>query len=998
MQLNFLFLWRSSESQIKKKWFTQGMAAEMLLFISIIFLIRHIIYFQAPSIKKSTSKLKITNIDYFQTRCSLIILLICSSILFSENVFAAAKPNVLLSTDQQYSSLITQLRYIEDPTYIFNINEIRTRSDTGWLATDDNNLPNFGHTGSRYWLNLRITPATSEVQFNDYLLEINNPSLDLVNIYYYQDEQLIYNKTVGRLFAFHERVIDHRHFLFPINFSNAKPIDIYIAVDSISTLKIPLNIWEKSAFYSFDQGITFISGINYGLLFVMTLFNIFIFFITRDRAFLTVALLTFVFSFHRAIMHGYAFQYLWPEQAYFNQYAIHIFRPLSFFVSILFAVEFLNLDKSRFFYKIFAGFAYISLLVISFIVIAVFSEIAPDLSIFFINFTWQQTVLTTSLGIYCIYTGFYLWIRESHKSASFFTIAWFFPIILFPLVTFYQLPDTFGFVRGEVWLATIITSTSILLFSFSVSVRINEMKNQLATVNSDLLISKNNIDNLIDRAPIMLLITDLNLVIQDVNALLLERLGFEKNELLGQSLISITDQLPQDWINKNLSENNNTQLESVFLPKQEKTIPVLVSVSQLFDIKSRKIRNVIAAQDLSELKKVEQESNELMRHLNQAQRLKIIGTFTSGIAHDMNNILTPILGYSEMLLDDFDEDSIHYQHLLELLKAGERGSDLVQQLLNFSRVNDEEEKSGVLIEQNIEDSLQDSINFIKVLIPTNIEISHQIDGPCPSVKLIRNSFHQILVNFCTNAAHAITKTEGHINIRLFTLTVADNHPIIKIPGEYLGCSVSDNGIGIATEQLERIFEPFYSTKSRKQGTGLGLSIVYGLVKKNKGFISVESVLNKGTTFHFYFPAAMTIADENEEKIEQKSSRSIKAGFGRILYVDDEAAITLLMEKRLCDLGYQVITFNNSPKALFEIEKKPDYFDLIISDFAMPELNGQGLAAKIRSFNQQVPIILVTGNIELLDIEYLQKLNVNTYLPKPVDMSELNQAISNALNE
>jgi PAS domain S-box-containing protein len=382
---------------------------------------------------------------------------------------------------------------------------------------------------------------------------------------------------------------------------------------------------------------------------------------------------------------------------------------------------------------------------------------------------------------------------------------------------------------------------------------------------------------------------------------------------------------------------------------------------------------------------------QMEERLRQAQKMESIGSLAGGIAHDFNNLLFPILGMSEMLLEDLPENSLEHENAREIFHACKRAGDLVKQILAFSRQS--EHKMTPVRIQNI---LKEVLKLSRSTIPTNIEIHEDIQQNCGLVMADATQVHQVAMNLITNAFHAVENTNGIIDIKLIELALAKGDlPGSDLrPGQYVRLSVSDNGVGIPQHIISKIFEPYFTTKKLGKGTGLGLAVAYGIVKEHKGEIKVYSEDGKGTAFHVYLPMMKKIL----EKDEKKQSDEMPIGTERILLVDDEISVAKLEGQMLSRLGYQVTVETASQDALNTFKTNPDAFDLVLSDMAMPDMTGDQLAEKILSVRPETPIIICTGFSERINKEKTDHIGVKGLLMKPVVKSDLAQMIRNVLDE
>ena len=382
---------------------------------------------------------------------------------------------------------------------------------------------------------------------------------------------------------------------------------------------------------------------------------------------------------------------------------------------------------------------------------------------------------------------------------------------------------------------------------------------------------------------------------------------------------------------------------------------------------------------------------EMEKRIAQSQRMEAIGNLAGGIAHDFNNILFPIVGLSEMLLEDLPKNSPEYENTMEIFKAGKRGGDLVKQILAFSRQSEQKK-----IPTRIQQILKEVMKLSRSTIPVNISLTQNIQSDCGMVLADPTQIHQIAMNLITNAYHAVEPKSGSIDISLKEVEVghgelAESH---LLPGRYAVLSVSDTGLGIDPAIKEKIFEPYFTTKEQGKGTGLGLAVVYGIVKEHHGDIKVYSELGKGTTFRVYLP----IMEQAEKTVSIDGKEKFPTGHERILLVDDEEAIAKLEKQMLERLGYKVTMHVNSLEALVAFKFKPDLFDLVISDLTMPNMTGDQAAREMIAIRPDIPIIICTGFSGRLNQEKAASIGVKGFLMKPIVKSDMAKMVRKVLDE
>ena len=396
--------------------------------------------------------------------------------------------------------------------------------------------------------------------------------------------------------------------------------------------------------------------------------------------------------------------------------------------------------------------------------------------------------------------------------------------------------------------------------------------------------------------------------------------------------------------------------------------------------------------DVTEKKLMEQNQNKLQEQLIQAQKMEAIGTLAGGIAHDFNNILSPIIGYTELAMDSLPQGSDEHSMLSEVKDASMRAKELVKQILAFSRKNNQEKK--ILYLHPI---INEALKLLRSSIPTSIEIRQSIDKNCGPVMCDPTQVHQIIMNLCTNAYHSMIKDGGILEVSMgsITLDIEETQIAGDLPsGKYIRLIISDTGYGMDKKTMDRIFEPYFTTKTLGEGTGLGLSVVLGIVENHNGRIKVYSEEGKGTTFTVYLPEIMT----QDKVAETKEHKILPSGTEHILIVDDEASIAAIQARMLKKLGYQVTSVTDSIKALERFRDNPEKFDLVITDQTMPHISGSELAKRMLEIKPDIPIILCTGYSSLISKEKSRSLGIRHFLMKPVLMDELAKSVRSILDD
>ncbi|MDM8549279.1 response regulator [Desulfobacterales bacterium HSG2] len=477
----------------------------------------------------------------------------------------------------------------------------------------------------------------------------------------------------------------------------------------------------------------------------------------------------------------------------------------------------------------------------------------------------------------------------------------------------------------------------------------------------------------------------------DVNQAACERLGYDREELM--------QTVPKDFTSpeyaaltskrmEELREKGHIVFESAQVRRNGEVIPVEES-SRIIEYGGKKAVLTIS-RDIHERKKAEEEKKRLQEQIRQFQKMESIGTLAGGIAHDFNNILYSIIGYIDLTMDDVPRDGVIRSNLEQVLKASYRARGLVKQILTFSQ-----QESRERVPLKIQYIIEEVLNLLRITLSANIEIRHSIKE-CGSILADSSQMHQVVMNLCINAYHAVDEKGGVITVLLNDTELgADDiagYPDIE-PGRYLRFSISDTGHGMDRKIMERIFDPYFTTKEQGKGSGLGLSVVHGIVKGHDGYITVCSEPGKGTAFHVYLP----LISDPENVSEILPDKPLPRGNERVLLVDDEEQIVEMARQMLEKLGYNITALTNSVEALDAFRSHPENFDIVITDTTMPHMSGVELSEAILRIRPEIPIILCTGFSEFVTKDEVKAMGIREFVVKPVIRSDIAKAIRQALD-
>jgi len=460
---------------------------------------------------------------------------------------------------------------------------------------------------------------------------------------------------------------------------------------------------------------------------------------------------------------------------------------------------------------------------------------------------------------------------------------------------------------------------------------------------------------------------------------------FEAEEVL----VRVKTQIEIRKMQKKLAAQNK-QLQSEIAEKK-RTENQLQKIRQELEIRVKERTKDLEVANKN-LQAEIQQRKDAQRQLQQAQKLEAIGTLAGGISHDFNNILTIIHTCSQLVLTEISREHNAYVNVEKIIKASERASTLVNQILTFSSKHQTTNFSPISIVPIIKDAL----DLLKSTLPPHIDLIINIDIDKEMISGDAIQIYQVFMNLCTNAIHAMEKQEkGILKITVTCHLIADDKRSQYLPlkeGHYIRLTVQDTGEGIAPAMMERIFDPYFTTKGKGRGTGLGLAVTLGIVEKHKGIIHVDSNLHQGTIFDVYIPIL-----KNSHLPPIKSQASILKGTEHILLVDDEIDLLHTVQLLLEHLGYTVSAFESPVDALREFEQHPDRFDIVIADLTMPVMNGKQLTKQIKKLRKALPVLISSGNqSEILEVE-MEDLGISGFLMKPFLKNELAESIKHALS-
>ncbi len=485
-----------------------------------------------------------------------------------------------------------------------------------------------------------------------------------------------------------------------------------------------------------------------------------------------------------------------------------------------------------------------------------------------------------------------------------------------------------------------------------------------------------------------IVITDSKGNIQYVNPAFEEITGYSRSEVLGENPRVLKSGQHGEAFYKELWDtitSGKTWRGSFVNKRKDGTLyEEEATISPVTDIKGNITNFVAVKRDVSGQRRLE-------RMLRQAQKMEAIGTLAGGIAHDFNNILSAIVGYAELAYMDLAPDSALAGNIEQILAAAGRARDLVRQILAFSRQS-EEEKRPI----HVQPIVKEVIRMLRSSLPAYMEVRGQVDSKAGPIMGDPIQVHQILMNLCTNAAQAMREEGGVIEIKLEEIEIGHDYTGIQPEaraGKYLKLVVRDTGCGMSPEIMEKIFDPYFTTKSKGEGTGLGLSVAMGIVKEYGGFIEVESAPSQGSTFKVYLPITPEQGSQTQERPQQED---ITGRGEHVLLVDDEEVLVEIASQMLHALGYQVTQRTSPIEALELFKSRSGDFDIVVTDMTMPQMTGDKLAINLLQIRPDIPIVLCTGFSERIGEAEARQLGIREFLMKPFVLKDLGHAVKRAL--
>lgn len=531
----------------------------------------------------------------------------------------------------------------------------------------------------------------------------------------------------------------------------------------------------------------------------------------------------------------------------------------------------------------------------------------------------------------------------------------------------YTIFDEFKKLLREFYCTITAVSNKDLLCIYAIEVT------QLSNVEGSLRNTEAKYQYLMEAATDGFITVDPYLKILDINISATRLLGVEGAELINRSLFNFMSQDQFERLPELLEqlETGGTERHEFHIESQKKRKIII-------DVKITKLPNgnfLFLLYDVTYKLYQEDIAERTKSKIQQYKRLESLGVLAGGMAHEFNNILTPIMGYAELLYGDESNSDLQSKNIEQIIQGARRAKDLVEQILVFSRKKDTEKHR-----LDIHIIVKESIKLLRSSTPKEVTLNTHIEN-CSAIEANPSQIQQIIVQLASNALNAMNEKRGVLDIVLQDVLISDADEIAIPAGKYILLKVSDTGKGIEQTVIDRVFDPFFTTNDIGEGSGMGLSIVHGVVKSHGGEIFVDSQPNKGTTFSLYFPVKEAI--KKTSRMSKKVAVSQNTSGREILILDDELEVVNLFEILLKRKGYAVSKFTSPLDALARFKLNPQKYDLIITDQTMPEMIGTDFSKEVSYVNSKVPILLLTGYSDLLKPDEMAEYNIKDILIKPV---------------
>lgn len=903
-------------------------------------------------------------------------------------VLSGAGPGPLvLSAPGHRVDLAPYLSVFEDPENSLTFSEVRQAGENGAFSPITGRA-GFGYSNAGFWFRFSVTNP-SDHRFA-WLVEYPYPVVDIFE--FYTPAPSGYRSHLGGDRSFRDlSAVDFRTPVVPVEIRPGTQT-FYFKIHSSGAVVVPLTGWSPKAFQRYKKVDTAVNWLFYGVMLSTVVYCLFIFASMREPVFVWLAVFVAGSCLFILSHTGLGMQYFWPASPVWA----NLSHPLAVFIAILGALKFTRL----FLYTSY----HIPLVDSFFALLCGYSLVMIGLSpILPYTLLTQASVVSIGISVVAMIACGCLLLARGQRQARFYLIAWS-PFALSALLMGIK---SYGFIENNlVTDSTIQISAAFVtfLFSFGLMDKINRFRLDREAAIIRLHRSERNYRMLANNIKDVIWVLDLSSMrITYISPSIRSMVGYTPSE--AKQGFSFKDMLPAESAKQAMEmvrqyhpgkgKNESGRGFTIELPTLHKDGAMIWTETTTSFVQGQDgglVEMVGVTRDVTARHRAEEEKKALEFQLHQSGKLEAMGTLAGGIAHDMNNIIAAILGYTELSIRDAPEGSRLHHRLSRVVKASCRARDLVRQILTFSRQENLEARTikvGLIVKE--------ILALIRASMPSTIRIVREIRDRDLAVTADPSQIHQIIMNLCSNAGYAMMDKGGTLTVIVekMVLDEAGAKKYLSLsPGSYVRMVVSDTGRGMEKKVQERIFDPFYTTKPVGEGTGMGLAMVHGIVKNIGGEIEVRSTPGAGSDFHVILPMA---ADRREREDGDRCHNARPGGSERVLYVDDEPEIVGMAKEMLEDLGYTVTGKTDSPGALALFAADPCGVDLLITDQTMPEMTGGDLIMAVKELRPDLPVILCTGFSEKMPEDAVRETGRTPVLLKPYDGETLALRVRQALD-
>lgn len=863
------------------------------------------------------------------------------------------------------------------------------QQESGWQHSELKSL-SFGYTTLTYWVRFDLENRIDQKLF----LTFNLINTDLINLYIVNEDGTYTEKTGGIQYPFNHREVHDKNIFFVIpEYKGEKTIYVRFESHYVLSLMPEIVAGDKRldrVFYEYLPAV-----LSHGIYLALLIYHLLLYISSKEKSYLFLAFLIVSFQMYELAHDGLGYMFLWPGSPFFESLVIPLSMGLMGIALGYFIL--LSIEAKKNFKKIHRVLLFFILLgvILCFLSVSGFRQFSMKYTIFY------ATVATLVTSVLLFYAG----VIKKNRAAFFLFLGYFLSEISNGLAIATCIPELvkqFPFLNDYVFILTICNYTRvlfILIFSFVVADRINMMKKTLK-------MSEETYRSIFNGTSDAICIYDKEtLVVSDANQPMLDLFKMSLDEVRGKRPAHFSA-VDDGHINqkayeiyKKTVEYGRVQTEWLFKKSTGEKFWGDVTINDVYINGEDMFMFVI--RDISERKRAEEEKEKIMRQLTQAQKMEAVGSLAGGLAHDFNNILTGILGSSNVAKASLDRNKFDRQKIEKYLNIIEemsiKASGMVKQLLTITKKHEFK-----FVPANLNRILMNVVQVCLNSFPKSVRIETSYLQDPAMVNADVAGLEQVFLNIFVNASHALTimrepsEPEGGMISLKIQQQYADDifcrtYQDAQKGANYFSVSIEDNGCGIDQDKLERIFDPFFTTKSETSGSGLGLSMVYSVINRHKGLMKVYSEKGKGTMFLIYIPE-----DASADKTEAEDMGAVVKWHGRILIIDDEDFVRQIAKDILTDSGYDIITAENGTEGIDIYQKNASDINLVLLDMSMPGISGLDTYRELKKINPHIKVIMSSGFSMDERVRKAFENGVDSFIQKPYTNIQLSKAVYDVL--